>query len=122
MRRFRKNLFSGELEEVDDDPAVEFAAQNARVRERTAWMVTKRRRFASPWDTGKDVINRNMSLKPEDATPERIAAENEAARRHNTGAWYDSKGQCHIAKQEEIIAGLEAQGLDPSGARNLLAL
>ncbi|WP_162918346.1 hypothetical protein [Taklimakanibacter deserti] len=32
------------------------------------------------------------------------------------------QGRRHIAKQEEIIAKLEAHGLDSSNARNLLAL
>jgi hypothetical protein len=55
-----------------------------------------RRRYANPWDTGKEIVNRNMSIKPEEATPEKIAQLNENARLHGTGAWYDSQGGCHI--------------------------
>jgi hypothetical protein len=35
-----------------------------------------------------------LSIKPEEATPERIAEHNEQARRHNTGAFYDRDGRC----------------------------
>ena len=52
-------------------------------------------RTHNPWDRGKDVICRPLSIKPEDATPERIAKENEEARRHGTGARYDNRGVCH---------------------------
>jgi hypothetical protein len=38
-----------------------------------------------------------LSLKPEDATPERVEAENESARKHGTGAWFDANGECHTS-------------------------
>lgn len=57
--------------------------------------VTGRRRQADPYDNGKEHVDRGMSLKPEDATPERVAHENEQCKRHATGAWYDLKGLCH---------------------------
>ena len=72
--------------------------------------VTKRR--GDPWDTGKDHVIRAMSLKPEEATPERIALENEAARRHGTGAYYDDKGICRVptrgSRAKEMRRGHEA--------------
>jgi len=94
-RRFRRNVFTGVLEEIWDDPAVEFEAQNEKMREKTAHMVRKSSRHVNPWDTGKDHICKAMSIKPEEATPARIAWENEQSKRHGTGAYYDKQGNCY---------------------------
>lgn len=92
-RRFRRNLFTNELEEVWDNPVAAFEVINRRSRENTDWMARKGG-YKNPYDTGKDHVDRAMSLKPEDVTPERIAHENEMCKRHGTGAYYDGKGQC----------------------------
>lgn len=38
-----------------------------------------------------------ISIKPEEATPERVARENAEAKRHGTGAVYDKDGVCHLS-------------------------
>lgn len=53
-------------------------------------------RCCNPWDASKDHTDRGMSIMPELATPERIAAENAEARQHGTGAVYDKRGVCHL--------------------------
>lgn len=53
------------------------------------------RRIGNPWDTGKEIVNRNMSIQPEQATEAKIEQLNENARKHGTGAWYDNEGNCH---------------------------
>jgi hypothetical protein len=87
--RFVRDLFTGELQEV---PYGEGGRQII-ARETVKYAP---RRLGNPWDRGKDHISRPLSLMPEEATPERIKAENEAAKAHNTGAWYDSNGLCHL--------------------------
>lgn len=43
-----------------------------------------------------DHVCRPLSIPAEQATPERIARENAAARKHGTGAVYDRDGNCHL--------------------------
>lgn len=87
--RFRRNLFTGELEQVPSDGG----GRSIIYREplRYGKPLT---RHANPWD-GKDNVSRPMSIKPEEATPERIAFENDQARYHGTGAYYTPDGKCH---------------------------
>lgn len=102
QRRFIRDVFTGDLREVCDDPAGELQALTDASRERTAWMARRSPRRSNAWDSSKDYVNKGMSLKPEDATPERIAAENEAARRHGTGAYYDNNGLCHCPTRRSV--------------------
>lgn len=88
--RFVRDWFTGELKELPS----EGVGRQIIFRGATP-PVTGRRRLADPYDRGRDHISIGMSLKPEDATPERIAAENEACRRHGTGAYYTPDGLCH---------------------------
>lgn len=85
--RFYRNLFTGELEAVPSDGGgrqIIFRGSAPKHYDPTP--------VGTP---NYDRVCRPLSLKPEDATPARIEAENEAARHHNTGCWYDAKGQCH---------------------------
>lgn len=91
-KRYVRNIFTGELEERTDNPQDEFNELNRKSREKTEWMTRKSSRHCNPW--WSDSISRPLSLPPEEATPERIAAENEAAQRHRTGAWFDKEGVC----------------------------
>lgn len=52
------------------------------------------KRTGSPW--WKDNHCPAMDLMPEHATPERIAKENAAARKHGTGAEYSPEGKCYL--------------------------
>lgn len=54
------------------------------------------RKGVSPWGRGSDFVCTACSIKPEEATPERIARENAAARYHGTGAHYSPDGKCHM--------------------------
>ena len=92
--RFVRDVFTGELREVRDDPAAEFEELNRLSRENAGYDPG---RNPNPWY--KDNICRPMSLLPEEATPERIAQENEEARRHGTGARYDGKGECYLSSR-----------------------
>lgn len=94
MRRFRRNLFTDVIEEVYDDVVAELQPLNASSQEKVAWMA--RKTYKNPYDTGCDHVNRGMSLTPEEATPQRVAAENAAARQHGTGAYYTPDGLCHV--------------------------
>lgn len=60
------------------------------------------RRYGNPWDRGKPIRNRNMSIAPEQATPERIATENAEAKLHGTGAAYDSDGNCYVETRGQL--------------------
>ena len=93
---FRRDWFTGELEEVPSEGG------GRQIIFRGAVPPVSRRRHVDPWDSSKDYVNKAMSLKPEDATPERIAAENEAARKHGTGAYYDSNGNCHCPTRRSL--------------------
>jgi len=53
----------------------------------------KRRARGNLW---ADNVCKAVSIAPEQATPERIARENEAARKHGTGAVYGADGLCHL--------------------------
>lgn len=55
-------------------------------------------------------VHCGLSLKPEDVTPERIAHENEMARRHNTGVHYDSRGNCHTTSRRSQNRELRRRG------------
>ena len=55
---------------------------------------TVRKTRFDPWDTGKDHVDRGMSIKPEEATPERIERLNENAKKQGTGAYYTPDGRC----------------------------
>ena len=90
--RYRRNLWTGELEEVDDNPHAEFGEINARARERVKHLV--KGRAVNPWY--KDNRCRPMSIAPEQATKSRIARENEDARRKGTGAVYAPNGECFL--------------------------
>jgi len=94
-RRFRTNLFTGELEEVYDNPVESFKEINEKMQEKVAHV--PRGRNPNPWNKGKDHVCRPLSLKPEDATPERIEKENAAAKKHGTGAYYTPDGECVIS-------------------------
>jgi hypothetical protein len=85
---FVRDWFTGEL--------VERPASEPGIIARTSIpksAVTKRS-GSSPWY--KDQPCMAMSIKPEEATPERVAQENEAARKHGTGAYYDKDGTCFL--------------------------
>lgn len=86
-QRFVRDLFTGELKQV---PAGEGGRQ-----------VIFRGSVPKHYDPTPSHIAANydrelrgLSLMPEEATPERIAAENEECRRHGTGARYDAYGRC----------------------------
>ena len=87
---FIRDLFTGELKEIPGGPG------GRQIIYRSPEAKRERRRFADPWDRGRDHISRPLSLLPEQATPERVAAENEAARYHGTGAYFTPDGLCHL--------------------------
>jgi len=90
--RFIRDLFTGELREVVSDGGgrrIIFRGSVPKHYDPTPAHV-------NPWGRGKDHINRPLSIKDEEATPERIERENEDARRHGTGARYDAAGNCHV--------------------------
>jgi hypothetical protein len=84
-----RDIFTGELKERPDCPA----GREIIYIEPIYYNPT---RAGSPWDRGTDHVDRGMSLQPEQATPERIARENEECRHHNTGAYYTPDGLCHM--------------------------
>lgn len=88
--RLRRNLFTGELEEVP------YEGSGIIYREplKPGQVPVTHKRRANPWY--KENRCRPLSIKPEEATPERIAAENESAKRHGTGAMFDTKGECYL--------------------------
>lgn len=83
MPRFVRDWFTDELIEV---PYTENVVTTSR----------KSPSKRNAWDSKNDFVCKAMSLKPEDATPSRVEAENEAAKKHGTGAWYDMNGRCHL--------------------------
>jgi len=87
---FIRDLFTGELKEV------EHGAGGRQILYRSPQPTNRVKRYANPWDQGKDHVCRPLSLLPELATPERIEAENAAARHHGTGAYYTPDGMCHL--------------------------
>ena len=94
-RIFRKNVFTGELEEdSQSNVAADFEVVNARSRAKTENLVGGRSN--DPWAGGKDFIAKSMSIAPEQATPERIAKENADAKKHGTGAYYTPDGGCYM--------------------------
>lgn len=88
--RFVRDLFTGELKEVPADGG----GRHILYRETIPYNPASSGRIADPW-AGPDHVSRPMSLKPEDATPERIERENAAARHHGTGAYFTPDGVCH---------------------------
>lgn len=86
--RWRRNLFTGKLEQVPSDGG----GRHIIYREEVYYQP---KRQADPWGRGKDAISRPLSIKPEEATPEKIAALNENAKRNGTGAYYTPDGACH---------------------------
>lgn len=93
-RRFRRSVFTGELEEVWEEDTNPFKEINEKMRNKVAHLVGPKSHFSSPWC--REMVSQAMSLKPEDATPDRIAQENEEAKRHGTGAYYTPDGLCHL--------------------------
>jgi hypothetical protein len=90
--RWVRDLWTGELKQV---PAGEGGRQIiARGSVPAHYDPTPVHR--SPWDRGKDHISRPLSIKPEEATPERIARENAEAAHHGTGVYFTEDGLCHI--------------------------
>lgn len=90
--RFVRDLFTGELKEVPSDGGGRRVIYREPVDPILAQIVSGRAN--DPW-SGPDHISRPLSLKPEDATPERIERENAEARRHGTGAYFTPDGLCH---------------------------
>lgn len=88
--RFVRDLFTGELKEVPSDGGGRRIIYSEPVPE----VFRSAGQHCDPW-SGTDKVSRPMSLKPEDATPERIERENAAARHHGTGAYYTQDGICH---------------------------
>lgn len=89
---WKRDIFSGELVETLE------SGQGRQVIFRGSLPygeATVRGRRGDPWDTGRDHVALAMSIKPEEATPERIAHENKMAKRHGTGAYYTPDGRCH---------------------------
>lgn len=87
--RFRRNIFTGELEEVPSEGGGRQILYRGSAP-----------KHYNPKPVGTpnyDRVCRPLSLKPEEATPQRIEAENEAARKYGSGAWFDKKGQCHTS-------------------------
>ena len=98
-RIFRKNVFTGELEEdFAGGIAAAFEAVNARSRAKVENLVggEVRIRQTDPYVGGKDFVSKAMSIAPEQATPERIERENAEAKEHGTGAYYTPDGGCHL--------------------------
>ena len=87
---YRINVFTGELEEVGCGPG------GRQILYRSPQPTNLGKRYANPWDRGKDHVCRPLSLLPELATPERVAQENEAARHHGTGAVFAPDGSCYL--------------------------
>lgn len=95
QRRFIKDIFTGKVKEVIDDPNADFEPINERLR-KAAHNGVVHRRFRK---RAGDQVCTAMTIKPEEATPERIERENAAAKRHGTGAYYDKNGKCHYGSR-----------------------
>lgn len=96
-RIFRKNVFTGEMEEdSDDDIAADFEVVNARSRAKVKNLVGGMNLNPNPWAGGRDFVSKSMSIAPEQATPERIEKENREAENEGTGAYYTPDGGCHL--------------------------
>lgn len=96
-RIFRKNVFTGELEEdSEDDIAAAFEVVNARSRATVENLVGVKRLSKDPYSGGKDFVSKSMSIAPEQATPDRIERENADAKHRGTGAYYTPDGGCHL--------------------------
>jgi hypothetical protein len=88
---FVRDIFTGELQERDSGPG----GRQVIFQETPRFGLGNSRRRGNPWDRGKDHVDVGMSIKPEEATPEKIAALNENAKRQGTGAYYSPDGLCH---------------------------
>lgn len=51
-----------------------------------------------------------LSIKPEEATPERVRQYNEDSRRHNTGAVYDKEGRCFTSSRQSQNREMRLRG------------
>lgn len=114
-RRFVRNLFSNELEEVCDDPRAEFEVLNERSRAKVAWAEVGTR-YANPYDTGKDHVSLAMSIPPEQATRERIERENAQARHAGTFAYYTPDGECHLPTRRSRAKEMRRRGYQDNQA------
>jgi len=87
--RFVRDLFSGELvERPSEGGGRQVIFRGAEPKH------YRPRRLGAP---RYERICKGLSLKPEDATPERIEQENADAQKFGTGCWFDSNGECHTS-------------------------
>lgn len=84
--RMVRNLFTGQLEELPYERGGRQILYREPVRE-------SHKHVKRAW---RNHVCRPLSIPPEQATTRRVARENELARRHGTGAWYDRGGGCHL--------------------------
>lgn len=112
MSYYRRNVFTGKLEHADaDDARAAFAELNARSREAAG---ADDYRFSARHP--RHHISRAMSIPPEQATPERIARENETARAMGTGAEYAPDGTCHLAGRSSRAREMRRRGYQDNDA------
>ena len=103
---FRRNLFTGVLEEV---PSTGVGRQ-VIFRGRLPYgdqTVTGRR--GDPWDTGRDHVDKGMSIAPDEATPGKIEQLNENAKHCNTGAYYSPDGKCYTPTRRSRAREMRAR-------------
>ena len=108
---FVRDLFSGELVERPESGQGRQLLFVGALPYGDATVGAKRRKKA--WHNR---VNLAMSIKPEDVTAERVDAENELARKHGTGAFYDDRGRCHTEGRDIESKEMRRRGFQNNDA------
>lgn len=107
---FVRDIFTGELvEREQQEPGVIFRGCLP------PWAKENRRHRKRVW-TGKDTVCKPLSIKPEEATAERVTEYNEKAQHHGTGAYYTPDGVCHLPTRASRSKELRRRGMQDNDA------